>query len=274
MKAIFSFLGIILLLAILVQMAPFLVVAGLIFICISFIWLIIIAAYFVREKIYFKDVPGHITEQGSILQFSKITARWCLSVFFFFLSLIFLTSWTAILFAACCVMTLPIPAVQNFLVSVRVKNTSKIIAICVLFFLGMMFSPADSLVTVQGAPDQGSSSILPAQTQNEKPANPVMVIPSSSESPLTTATPTAEPTAAPTPEPTAEPTPEPTPQPTSAPTTAPAQEQPQGVMVWIASSGNGTTYHSRPQCGNMKKSVQITLADAEARGLPPCKNCH
>lgn len=97
-----------------------------------------------------------------------------------------------------------------------------------------------------------------------------------------TAVPTAEPTAAPTPEPTAEPTPEPTAEPTPAPTAAPteapapqpAAAEPQGQMVWIASSGNGTKYHNDPGCSNMKNPLEISITDAQARGYGPCKKCY
>lgn len=57
--------------------------------------------------------------------------------------------------------------------------------------------------------------------------------------------------------------------------TEPAQEaQPQGDMVWIAGSGNGTKYHSDPSCSNMSNPVQISLADAQARGYEACKRCY
>lgn len=116
------------------------------------------------------------------------------------------------------------------------------------------------------------------------------------------ATPTPAPTATPTPTP--EPTPEPTPMPTPVPTEAPVQEvapeqtvsgsgggadapavqaeapaqvtEPsgQGPTVYIASSGNGTKYHSNPNCSNMKGTTALTQAEAEARGYTPCKKCY
>ena len=46
-----------------------------------------------------------------------------------------------------------------------------------------------------------------------------------------------------------------------------------GEIVYIASSGNGTVYHTRPQCGRMKNSTAITLQEAIDMGLPKCKNC-
>lgn len=103
----------------------------------------------------------------------------------------------------------------------------------------------------------------------------------------------------PTPSPTPMPTPEPTPTPTKVPVqeVAPAQtvsgsgtdapvsvqaEAPtqvtepsgQGATVYIASSGNGTKYHSNPNCSNMKGATPLTQAEAEARGYTPCKKCY
>ena len=57
--------------------------------------------------------------------------------------------------------------------------------------------------------------------------------------------------------------------------TEPVQEaQPQGDMVWIAGSGNGTKYHNDPSCSNMSNPVQISLSDAQARGYEACKRCY
>lgn len=46
------------------------------------------------------------------------------------------------------------------------------------------------------------------------------------------------------------------------------------TTVYIAASGNGKKYHSRPVCGSMKDSISISLSDAQARNLGPCSNCH
>lgn len=55
----------------------------------------------------------------------------------------------------------------------------------------------------------------------------------------------------------------------------PSQEaQPQGDTVWIAGSGNGKKYHRDPSCSNMSNPVQISLADAQARGYEACKVCY
>lgn len=44
--------------------------------------------------------------------------------------------------------------------------------------------------------------------------------------------------------------------------------------VYIAGSGNGTKYHSNPNCSNMKNPIEISLSEAEARGYEPCKKCY
>ena len=55
-------------------------------------------------------------------------------------------------------------------------------------------------------------------------------------------------------------------------TPAPAQPQQQEVMVWI--SATGSKYHSRASCSNMKNPSQVTLEQAQALGLTPCKKCY
>lgn len=52
-------------------------------------------------------------------------------------------------------------------------------------------------------------------------------------------------------------------------TTTEAQEE----YVWIPQSGKGK-YHSRSSCSNMKNPQQVTLSEAESRGLDPCKRCY
>lgn len=46
-----------------------------------------------------------------------------------------------------------------------------------------------------------------------------------------------------------------------------------GVMVWIASSGNGTKYHSGSSCSNMENPNQVSKSDAIAWGYEACKKC-
>lgn len=52
-------------------------------------------------------------------------------------------------------------------------------------------------------------------------------------------------------------------------TTTESQEE----YVWIPESGKGK-YHSRSSCSNMKNPQQVTLSEAESRGLDPCKRCY
>lgn len=53
---------------------------------------------------------------------------------------------------------------------------------------------------------------------------------------------------------------------------APTEPQQQEVMVWI--SATGSKYHSRASCSNMKNPSQVTLEQAQALGLTPCKKCY
>ncbi|MBQ8913243.1 MAG: DUF4236 domain-containing protein [Lachnospiraceae bacterium] len=45
-----------------------------------------------------------------------------------------------------------------------------------------------------------------------------------------------------------------------------------GEMVWVTSSGS--KYHSKSDCGGISGATQISLEEAESRGLTPCKKCH
>lgn len=61
-------------------------------------------------------------------------------------------------------------------------------------------------------------------------------------------------------------------------TAAPTQEfieEPQEitVTVYIAASGKGTKYHSRPDCSGMKDVIELSREDAEIKGYTPCKKC-
>ena len=45
-----------------------------------------------------------------------------------------------------------------------------------------------------------------------------------------------------------------------------------GTMVWV--SATGKKYHNNSSCSGMKNPTQISLSDAQRRGLTPCKNCY
>lgn len=49
-------------------------------------------------------------------------------------------------------------------------------------------------------------------------------------------------------------------------------QQPQEQMVWVSQSGG--KYHSNSSCSNMKNPTQITISEAQNRGLEPCKKCY
>lgn len=42
--------------------------------------------------------------------------------------------------------------------------------------------------------------------------------------------------------------------------------------VWI--SKTGSKYHSKASCSGMKNPSEISLSEAENRGLEPCKKCY
>ncbi len=49
-----------------------------------------------------------------------------------------------------------------------------------------------------------------------------------------------------------------------------------GSVVCVTASGKGKVYHSTPDCRSLRRStpVAISLAEAQARGLYACPNCH
>ena len=75
-------------------------------------------------------------------------------------------------------------------------------------------------------------------------------------------------------------TPKPRPQPPQQtvqqekPQEIPSQQENTQIMVYIASSGNGTKYHSNPYCSNMKGTIKLSIEEAIQRGYTPCKKCY
>lgn len=53
-----------------------------------------------------------------------------------------------------------------------------------------------------------------------------------------------------------------------------AQNSYSAATVYIAASGNGTKYHSNPNCSRMNGTISLTVSDAQARGYTPCKKCY
>ncbi len=49
------------------------------------------------------------------------------------------------------------------------------------------------------------------------------------------------------------------------------QQNTQTGMVWVSKTGK--KYHSHSGCSNMKNPSQVTVAEADARGLTPCSKC-
>lgn len=49
--------------------------------------------------------------------------------------------------------------------------------------------------------------------------------------------------------------------------------QPAGDMVWLSASGE--KYHKKNNCGSMNpaKARQVSISEAKARGIAPCKKC-
>ena len=52
---------------------------------------------------------------------------------------------------------------------------------------------------------------------------------------------------------------------------AAAEEKSAEKMVYV--SATGSKYHSKPDCGNMSSAKEITLSEAQSRGLTACSRC-
>lgn len=46
-----------------------------------------------------------------------------------------------------------------------------------------------------------------------------------------------------------------------------------GIPVWV-SSGNGSRYHMKPDCGGMKNARQLSVEQAVYEGYSPCSRCN
>lgn len=96
------------------------------------------------------------------------------------------------------------------------------------------------------AQQQQQQETPPQQTQQEKPQQPTQ-----QEKPVETPKPPEQQTQPPAP---------------------PVQNN--GNVVWIATSGKGTKYHSSSQCGTMKDSYSTSKQQAESMGFSPCSKCY
>lgn len=56
-----------------------------------------------------------------------------------------------------------------------------------------------------------------------------------------------------------------------AATDTPAKEESTEKTVYV--SATGSKYHSKPDCGNMSSAKEITLSEAQSRGLTACSRC-
>lgn len=160
------------------------------------------------------------------------------------------------------------------------------------------------LAAASGTVGQGTTAaVTTAAVVTEETAAPTAApspapVVTATPSPTPLPTPTVTPAPRATPEPTQVPTPELTVAPTQVPAAAPEQpdtagdsqspaavsEQPaatpvlqvqtQNGTVYIASSGNGSKYHSNPSCSRMKDATPLTRSEAEAQGYTSCKKCY
>lgn len=193
---------------------------------------------------------------------------------------------SSLLLATSIIFLLPISPLAKYF-SERGKNKTRALLAFLAFFAGVMLSPTaaeDTTTQIETVPNSAVEiAVTPEPTAVPTPT----ATPSPSPTPTATPTPTPEPTATPeptpeptpvpteTPAPTPVPTPEPTPVPTQAPAQIPAQQNTQGDMVYIASSGKGNRYHSSPGCRSLSKgATAVTLEYALSIGRTPCGICY
>lgn len=48
----------------------------------------------------------------------------------------------------------------------------------------------------------------------------------------------------------------------------------QSDIVYVAGSGNGSRYHSTPDCSRMKDPIALSREEAEEQGYTPCQRCY
>lgn len=220
--------------------------------------------------------------------------RWIATGFFVVSALVFLPSLASGLLLAAAILSAPLPALDEMIrEKFHLKKTARIAIVSIVFFAGVMLSPAAELsrANAPAAPTQSATSQtqLPisqvssddAETDPQPDSEPEVV----SDTPVP-AIAEDKPEAEDLPEvvngSTAEPTPEPPQEAAVEPVTPsqPVEETPvytppatndQGYTVYITNTGS--KYH-RAGCRHLKDSqIAINVNDAIAQGYTACKNC-
>lgn len=196
--------------------------------------------------------------------------RWIATGFFVVSALVFLPSLASGLLLAAAILSAPLPALDEMIrEKFHLKKTARIAIVSIVFFAGVMLSPAAELsrANAPAAPTQSATS------QTQLPISQV-----SSDDTKTDPQPNSEPEVVPA----AEPTPEPPQEAAVEPVTPsqPVEETPvytppatndQGYTVYITNTGS--KYH-RAGCRYLKDSqIAININDAIAQGYTACKNC-
>ena len=139
-----------------------------------------------------------------------------------------------------------------------------ILAAATLVMLAAVPAPISEGQAAQAAPQPSAmEDAVPAPTAAASPK----ASPATSQEPAPTATPE------PTDQPVETATPAQTPGEDGKTDTAQEYGLPQGDTVYVAGSGNGSKYHTDPNCSRMQDAVPMTRAQAENRGYTPCSKC-
>lgn len=220
--------------------------------------------------------------------------RWIATGFFVVSALVFLPSLASGLLLAAAILSAPLPALDEMICEkFHLKKTARIAIVSIVFFAGVMLSPAAELSRAN-APDAPTQSAT-SQTQlpisqvpsddtktDPQPDSEPTVVPDTSVPAVVEDEPKAEDLPEAVNEPSAEPTPEPPQEAVVEPVTPsqPVEETPvytppatndQGYTVYITNTGS--KYH-RAGCRHLKDSqIAIDINDAIAQGYTACKNC-
>ena len=198
---------------------------------------------------------------------AKTICRWLLiALCLGELALCGLFSVTGIVGLCIAVLALPVAPVRTLWKRILPPDAPRfakaaILAAATLVMLAAVPAPVSEGQAAQAAPQ-------PSAMEDAVPA------------PTAAASPKASPAISQEPEPTATPHPTDQPMETATPAKIPGEDGktdayglPQGDTVYVAGSGNGSKYHTDPNCSRMQDAVPMTRAQAESRGYTPCSKC-
>ena len=205
------------------------------------------------------EIKGNNNQEYDANAKKKKIARWVVGVFFLLGSLVYLLSFASIFFIIAAILILPIPALEKWLLKLKINNKIAIVLSVVIFCIGSLLVPATEPV----ADDSNNQSNIGESSEDNDtiPENNISdnsgisdtVVPDNSDPNDNIETPDNNDVD------------------TNKPDDTSKNEE-KVQMVWISS--NGSKYHSKSSCSGMKSPRQITIEEAKNQGYEPCKKCH